>query len=163
MFASIRQLLYPPEFRLRRSSCPDDVVRSLIEEMACQLKEGEKDGDKNTDSIGRVMAEVGTGLWRLRKKMVQPDTNRPHDEMRSAYRHLESVWDVLSQFGLEIRDHTGEAVPETGTYALKVITYQPTAGLVRERVVETIKPSIYWNNDTLQIGEVIVGTPIGST
>jgi hypothetical protein len=163
MFASLRQWFYPPEFRIRRTSALDDVLPGSIEELLRHLTEAEGSGGSDGKSLGPVLAEVGTGLWRLRKKMVQPDTNRPHDEMRSAYRHFESVWDVLKQAGLEIRDHTGEPVPETGTYNLKVITYQPTPGLTRERVAETIKPSIYWNGDTLQTGEVIVETPVRST
>jgi len=158
--------MHPAEFRIHRTQfvCDDDsTFLSLIDLIARLLESGDEKGGKDRADINRVMAEVGTGLWRLRRKLVQPGTDRPHDETRGAYRHLESVWDALKQHGIEIRDHTDEPVPETGTYALKVITYQPTAGLTRERVVETIKPSIYWNSDTLQVGEVIVGTPIAST
>lgn len=160
MFASIRQLLYPPELRFRREPMPDSAALSLIEEIRRGMEAGDGGSDKALDRIRRIFAEVGTGLWRLRRKLVQSGTDQPREEMRSAYRHFESVWDVLSQSGLEIRDHTGEPVPETGTYALKVVTYEPTAGLTREQIVETVKPSIYWNGDTLQVGEVIVGTPI---
>lgn len=160
MFTSIRQWFYPPAFRLRLTSRLDDNLPGLTEEMLRLLDEDDK-GGADAKSTGALLAEVGTGLWRLRRKMVHPGTDRPHDEMRSAYRHLESVWDVLKQAGLEVRDHTGEQVPETGTYNLKVITYQPMAELTRERVVETIKPSVYWNGDTLQTGEVIIGTRAG--
>jgi hypothetical protein len=107
----------------------------------------------------RFLADVGTGLWRLRQKMVQPGTDRPLEEMRRAFRHLESVWDALTQAGMEIRDHTGEPVPEGGVYALKTVAFQPTPGISREKVIETIKPSIYYKDQMIQMGEVIVGTP----
>ena len=43
--------------------------------------------------------------------------------------------------------------------SLKVLAFQPTPGLTRERIVETIKPTIYFADQTLQMGEVIVATP----
>ena len=44
--------------------------------------------------------------------------------------------------GLEIKDHTGDAF-DYGL-PLKVVTSQPTLGLTKESVLETIKPTIYW-------------------
>jgi hypothetical protein len=79
--------------------------------------------------------------------------------MRRAYRHLESTWDALAQAGVQIRDHTGEPVPEGGIYALKTIAFQPTPGLSRETAIETIKPTIYYKDQMIQMGEVIIGTP----
>src|SRR5205823_4748853 len=102
-------------------------------------------------------ADVGTGLWRLRQKMVQPGTDRPLDEMRRAYRHLESIWDALVQAGVEILDHTG-ALFDSGM-SLRVIAFQPTPGLGHEKVIETIKPTIYYAGQPIQVGEVIVETP----
>jgi len=45
--------------------------------------------------------------------------------------------------------------------SLKVISFQPTPGLGRERVIETIKPTIYFKGKAIQMGEVIVGRPEG--
>jgi hypothetical protein len=42
---------------------------------------------------------------------------------------------------------------------LNVATYEPTEGITRETVIETIKPSVYWEDKCIQNGEVIVGTP----
>lgn len=105
----------------------------------------------------QMLADVGTGLWRLRQKMQKPGTNQPLDEMRRAFRHLESVWDALAQAGIEIHDYNDRPFDEG--LSLKVIAYQPTAGLARQRIIETIKPSIYASSEMIQLGEVIVGTP----
>jgi hypothetical protein len=43
---------------------------------------------------------------------------------------------------------------------LTVITTQPTAGIAKERVIETIKPTIYWNETIIQTGEVVIATPV---
>ncbi len=109
----------------------------------------------------RRMADIGTGLWRLRLKMVQPGTDQPLEEFRKTYRHLQSVWDVLQEAGYSIQDHTGQ--PFDIGMDLKVITYEQKAGLQREIISETIKPSIYYQREgktlLLQMGEVIVATP----
>jgi hypothetical protein len=89
--------------------------------------------------------------------MRQPGTDRPLDEMRRAYRHLESTWDALAQAGVEIIDHTG--APFDAGLAIKVLAYQPMPDLTRERVLETLKPSVYFKGERLQMGEVIVATP----
>jgi len=48
------------------------------------------------------------------------------EDMRRPYRHVESMWDTLTQEGVDIHDHTGEVVPEGGVYGLKVLACQPT-------------------------------------
>ncbi len=109
--------------------------------------------------ITKLLADLGVGLWRLRGKMVEPGTARPLAEMERVYRHVESLWDVMAQAGLQIRDHTNEPVPEGGIYSLHAIAYQPTPGVTRDKVLETLKPSIFYKNQLIQMGEVIIATP----
>lgn len=112
---------------------------------------------KNMDSF---LAELATGLWRLRQKMVKPGTDQPLDEVRKAFRHLESTWDLLVQEGVEVKDFTN--APFNSGMMLKVVSYEETPGLSHEVVVETIKPTVLYNGRPVQIGEVIVGTPAAS-
>ena len=111
----------------------------------------------SSDEHALFLAELGTGLWRLRQRMVQPGTGDPSEQLRWAYRHFEAVWDVLTQAGVEVQDHTG--APFDPGMALKVIAFQPTTGIEREMVTETIRPSMYYKGRSIQMGEVIVGTP----
>ena len=106
-----------------------------------------------------VLPDLCTGLWRLRRRMIDPETDRPLEAMRKPFRHLESVWDTLAEAGVDIRDHTNEPVPEYGSLGLSVLAYQPIPGFERERVIETVKPSVYVGGRLLQMGQVIVGTP----
>lgn len=149
--SSVRQLLFPKAFRIAPPIWPTDVIASLADSARAA---GES---RPTAESLTFLADVGTGLWRLKQRMVEPGTDRPLDEMRRAYRHLESTWDALAGAGLQILDHTGMAF-DAGL-AIKVLAYQPTAGLTRDRVLETVKPSIYLRDTRLQMGEVIVGTP----
>lgn len=159
--AGMRQLLYPKEFRIAPARWPDDLVSSL-ERLARSpapdhaTASGQEDSASLKERV-RMLADVGTGLWRLRQKMVKPGTSEPLDDMRRAYRHLESVWDTLAQSDVEIQDHT-DTLFDSGL-SLKVIAFQPTPGLGREMVIETIKPTIYYKGQSIQMGEVIVGTP----
>lgn len=167
---SIRQLAQPPEFRIEPKRLPPEIMK-LLETLAPSSEqsvvliqpavaaETDEDYQKLMAFVVTLLTDLGTGLWRLRQKMVQPGTAEPLDEMRRAFRHLESTWNVLIQAGVEIQDHTGEDVPEGGVYALRAIAYEPTPGLSREQVIETIKPSIYFNKQLIQMGEVVIGTP----
>jgi hypothetical protein len=151
--ANIRQLRYPREFRISASPWPSDL-REQLKEVA-HLLSNPKPAFEGPGK--RLFADVGTGLWRLRNKMLQPGTTRPIEEMRRAFTHLQSVWDALDGQGITISDHTGQAF-EPGR-SLQVLAFQPTPGLTRDIIVETIKPTIYFKDDLVQTGEVIVGTP----
>jgi len=155
-FLELRQWAFPREFRIlpspyirRLEDIVDLIQQALIRQPSPQI------GDDRNEL--NLLAEVGTGLWRLKQKMTKPGTDQPLDDMRRAYRHLESVWDALSQAGTEIQDHTDS--PFDPGMSIKVIAFQPSAGLAREKVIETIKPTIYHRGRIIQMGEVIVGRP----
>lgn len=158
-----RQWAFPREFRIESVEWPADLFEAIkaLSAPPAPPAPAEEDAGARRARL-RLLADVGTGLWRLRQRMVDSSTGRPAEPMRKAYRHFESVWDTLTQGGLEIHDHTGEPVPEGGVYALKTVAFQPTPGLTREKVIDTIKPSVYYKRDLIQMGEVIVGTPEGA-
>jgi hypothetical protein len=163
MWSDLRQRRFPKEFRIARAEFPRAALAQLIARASADAAVLQAEGSASkpptpaADEPPRYMAELGTGLWRLRQRMVEPGTSRPLSEMKRAYRHFESIWDVITQAGLEIQDHTD--TPFDAGMSLKVIAFQPTAGLAREKVIETIKPSIYFHGRPIQMGEVIVGTP----
>jgi hypothetical protein len=161
LLEDVRQRRFPVEFRIDGIEWPAGFSEAVLssDTSPADPPAPELPSAAAAEENARLLADVGTGLWRLRKRMVDQDTGRPLDPMRKAYRHFESVWDTLTQAGVEIRDHTGELVPEGGVYALKTIAFQPTPGLRREKVIETIKPSVCYRNQPIQMGEVIVGTP----
>lgn len=106
----------------------------------------------------KAVAAVATALWRMRNKMVVPGSDRPPPELRTLFRHLESAWDALTDTGIEVQSHDGLAAAPG--LALSVVAYQPTPGLDSDRVIETIRPSVYLHGRTIQQGEVVVGTPV---
>jgi hypothetical protein len=105
----------------------------------------------------KAFANIATSAWRAKTKMVDSDTGETKEEMKRVYRHIEAIFESLSQIGVETIDPVGR-VYDSGM-ALKVVTFEPTPGLSSEEIKETIKPSVAWQGRLIQIGEVIVGTP----
>ncbi len=107
-------------------------------------------------ATGAFLLPLATALWRLRSAVPAEGSGAVADPRRIA-RHVEAMWDALAQAGIEIQDHTG--APFDSGLALKCLAFQPTEGMEREKVIETVKPSIYYRGRLVQMGEVIVGTP----
>lgn len=105
----------------------------------------------------KTAANIVTNAWRAKLKMVDADTNEPTETMKRVYRHIEAIFDALKQMGIEHTDPAGRTY-DSGM-ALKVVTFEPTPGLSKEEIKETIKPSVTWQGRLIQMGEVIVGTP----
>ncbi len=163
LVADLKQLRYAKEFRIHQiDRSPDELL--MLEKMHIQIAQlSQPQPPRKTEPAEptkehlQMLADVGTGLWRLKNKMVEPNGNRPREEMRRAYRHFESAWDALTQGGIEIQDHTG--IRFDSGLSIEVIAFQPLAEMHREEVIETIRPSIYYQGKRIQMGQVIVGTP----
>jgi hypothetical protein len=111
----------------------------------------------NEEQWLKTAATIITNAWRAKIKMVDPDTNEPTEPMKRAYRHVAAIFDALKDMGVEHTDPVGRTY-DSGM-ALKVVTFEPTPGLSKEEIKETIKPTVTWQGRLLQMGEVIVGTP----
>lgn len=164
LLSRLRQLAVVRDFRVRPME-----TEALPILLADTLRDATSSGDSVAPPVPsdrapcsldeRSLANLCTGVWRVRRRMIDSATGLPRDDMRMPFRHLESVWDTLLAAGVEIRDHTDEPVPEYGSVALEILAYQPTSGLSRDKVIDTIKPSIYMDGRLMQMGQVIVGTP----
>lgn len=113
--------------------------------------------ESEVKSFQKLIADIATAVWRMRDKFKKVNIDDLPDEITKANRHLESIWDTLKSAKVEIRGHTNEKyVPGM---ALKVIAFQPTSSVQTEKIAETIKPSVFYKDILIQVGEVIVATP----
>lgn len=171
ILAIVRQLKFPREFRILPVNFPEDIATKLEQLTELLLTEQIKLGNENSTTSSenstesnaitkqtKFFTDIITHLWRLRQKMTHADSGQPLEGMSRAYRHVESVWDALVQEGIEIKDHT-KTFFDLGM-PVKVVAYQPTPGLNREMIIETVKPTIFNGDTRIQMGEVIVGTPL---
>jgi hypothetical protein len=107
--------------------------------------------------MSSCLAALATQAWRLHQKMTLSDGSVREDATRLV-RHVDSMYEIFLRLGLEIKDHTGDDFD----YGLpvKVISAQPSPGISRERVIETLRPTIYWQTVIIQTGEVVIATPV---
>lgn len=115
--------------------------------------------DAKTDYF-KVIVSVATNAWRAENDVLDPHTGRIRAGMESLATHIEAIYQNLGEFGIVIRDHTGEAFDQT--QSLNVVETIPTPGLDKTLITETVLPSIFWNDRLIQNGEVRIATPLAS-
>lgn len=146
------------EFKIPPGDFPDGI--RVIERVMAILAESKGGGEVQQvipEHVVKGMADIATNVWKAKVKMLDGASGEVRDEMRRVYRHIEGVLETLHEMGLELKDHTGDAF-DYGL-PLKVITTQPMQGITRENVIETVKPTIYWEHQIIQMGEVVIATP----
>ena len=157
MIACARQLLYPREFRI--SIIPEPKIPPVPVDPPVEPDEPIA-GDLKPPAFSpssKFVADLATHLWRMRRMILDPDSGTPREEMERVSRPFESAWDAFIEEKIEILDHT-DAVFYSGM-ALNVLAFEPTPGLERETIKETLRPTVRFGNELIQQGEVIVGTP----
>lgn len=117
------------------------------------------DPSATAEAVRHALASIATHAWRARGRMVDPTSGEVREDMKRLNRSVEGIVESLRALGVEIKDHTGQSF-DYGL-PLKVISTQPTAGIVKEQVVETLRPTVYWRQQIIQPGEVVIATPAG--
>ena len=153
---SLKQwLCYPQDFSIGGSkyvglSEPLEALADLAERTSAT-----KTKSKTEEDLLDMAADVGTLVWRIQARLAT--TGELSKPLQKLSRDVERTWDALTQGGIEIKDHTGGDYE--GGMALRVITSQPVSGLARRQIIETLKPTIYYKDRIIQMGEVVVGVP----
>lgn len=109
------------------------------------------------EALMQSIAALATQVWRTKGKLVDPGTGEPKEETRRAYRHVESALETFAQMGVTLNDWVNQ--PYDPGLPVKVLTFQPTPGVMRDTVVEAVRPTVVWKDRLLQLGEVVVGIP----
>jgi hypothetical protein len=134
-----------------------EILSSIVANKTSPRNEqGTAEAGVPTDYL-KALVSIATNAWRAKIKMVDATTGQVREEMKRVDRHIEAIYRSLAEVGVVIRDHTGDAYDEG--QPMKVVASKPTPGLDKERVSETLLPSIFWNNRLLQNGEIVIATP----
>ncbi len=163
-----RQLKYPSEFRIDPAKLSEEDIEGLyglLNELPNALnKEGSRINEDtevqdNSKQLLQLVADLATVFWRMQQKIDQLKSadKIEDDNYRRFLRYYNNAQDILRNNDFEISDHTNES--HTGGEAYKVVAYQPEEDFTEEKVIETIKPTIYFKDKISQRGEVIVGQP----
>ncbi len=102
-----------------------------------------------------MVADIGTQIWRAQRRLCTlPKESKEHNKLS---RDLESSVTALKQLGFEIKDFVGQDYV-TGM-AVNVIASQTKETLKKDLIIETFKPTIYYNGKIIQRGDVVIGIP----
>lgn len=166
MQGEVDQSRFPEQFRIE-APVYDPVLLSAAEQLAAAVAalpvpspaavSPSRPLDAPEAGLSFV-ADLGTALFRLRRLLWPPGARAPSEDSRRAFRHLDSAWSVLERAGVQILDHHDEPVPE-GDWAVRILAFEPTMGVTRARVKDTVKPTIYFHDRQVQVAEVIVAIP----
>ena len=107
------------------------------------------------------LVEMATNAWRLKVRMIDPDSGEPNEETNKLYRFVEGLFRALGDAGIQVIDKTGK--PYDNGMSEKVISFEQTPGLLKEEIIDTVRPAIRWKERHLHHGEIIVGIPVIET
>lgn len=100
----------------------------------------------------RLVAGFAIEVWRLRRRF-----ERLPEESRMALRSIEDsivrLNDILSIHEITLLSHDGQAY-DSGLH-LEVVEQATEAG--KQRVVETVEPSVLWRGRVIRPGHVVLG------
>ena len=129
-------------------------LRNIDKAMRSTSGEKEPLKGKKEDKFLSVLA---TNAWRMKQRMLDVETGEAKEEYKRVYRYVESIVDALTDFGVEVKDHTGQKYADGS--GLKVIASEKRSDLKAPEIIETMLPTVKFEKRFLQIGEVIVGVP----
>jgi hypothetical protein len=156
MRASLRQQRHHRAFRIPPPMW-DEAQQARLQQVIADLAastQPERDSAPLLDE--NALAEAATNLWRAQQQLGRVE-GRPSKEARQAGRYLRTGNQVLAEAGLVVQDHDGD-VFHPGL-SLEVLVYQDEPSVSTETVLRTVRPSVYFRDHRIQMGQVIVGCP----
>lgn len=157
------QLKHPPEFRVPPpflDPAQADWAATVLAEVeaAEALAEQAARTPDTPDGAGSdALLGAALGIWRALRKLDQGAGPLSAAELRQVRRQVHASRQALADDGLEIQEHDG--APFDSGLSLEVLVFEEQPGLTREVVLETVRPSVYFRGERIQMGQVIVGRP----
>ncbi|WNV85578.1 hypothetical protein [Umezawaea sp. Da 62-37] len=151
--AELRQRRHHRPFRIAEPEWEGghrDRLRLLIADLAEAASVAE-----TTALDESALATAATNLWRARKRIAREDSRGA----RQVGRYLLASQEALDSAGVVVQDHDGDDYHPG--LSLEVLVFQEEPELKGEKVLETVRPSIYLGDRRIRMGQVIVGRPLG--
>ncbi|KUL24360.1 hypothetical protein [Streptomyces regalis] len=157
--AALGQLRHPPEFRIPRpplEPAQADWVAAVLAEV--EAAEALAERARTPQGAGTdALLGAAIGIWRALRKLDQSAGTLSAADLRQVRRQVHASRQALADDGLEIQEHDG--LPFDSGQSLEALVFQDEPGLDREVVLETVRPSVYFRGERIQMGQVVVGRP----
>jgi hypothetical protein len=157
--AALGQLRHPPEFRIPRPPLdphPAEWVAAVLAE--ADAAEALAEQARTPRGAGTdALLGAAVGIWRALRKLDRHSGTLSAADLRQVRRQVQASRQALADDGLEIQEHDG--LPFDSGQSLEALVFQDEPGLDREIVLETVRPTVYFRGERIQMGQVIVGRP----
>jgi hypothetical protein len=149
--AEMRQRRHHRAFRIAPPE--DGLLREQLERLLAEVREPVQEPKPELDE--KLLADAATNLWRAQRRLARDGQLSAKD--RQTGRYLVTCRDALTDAGMVIQDHDGDAFHPGRS--IEVLVFQEDPAMAGEVVLETVRPTIYLHDRRIQMGQVIVGGP----
>lgn len=141
-----------PDFRIPPPDWPKEmpVLQRLAAAEVAVVREFEQ-------KAASTFCEIAIHAWRMQRRMTDRMTKEVKEEHKAMHRSVAGILEALTGMGFTLRDRESEfydyGLPE------KVVAAEKRAGISREMVAETIRPSIMYGDQLIKAGEIVIAVP----
>lgn len=155
----------PPEIDLKKMPLPDvgELATELLNQNPRRDDVAKAEHVSSTQiAMQKALISLTNEYWIAEVLVIDPETGEPKETLTTELKRLGSALErmkgILTELGIKIHDRTGETFNPGLPY--QVVTEEPRVGISTEQVTRTIKPTIIWQQTTVQRGEIEIAVPI---
>ncbi len=139
------------------SISPPDWSQEVMALKHLAVEEWVADVQEHQSKSAAAFCEIAIHAWRMQRRMTDRVSKEVRDEHKAMHRSVAGILETLTGMGFSLRDREGEfydyGLPE------KVVAAEKRAGISREMVAETIRPSILFGDQLVKPGEIVIAVP----
>ena len=159
MKKKLQELGYPELLRVENIAEPS---LSNIAEMLNIVKVLETKSQTHSDlseceMLKNALIDVAGQVWRFKSRLGVLEKSIEARQWKGLDSVVRSILSCFLQAGLELKDHTGEVI--CGGESWTIVSWETMEGIETAKVVETIRPTLYYKNELIQPAEIIAGKP----
>ncbi len=123
----------------------------------CELLQPENAFLANDITVGfKLMTSFCIESWRMEKRLKKLQEENPTLDLSAFFDQVQRIKDIFIREGIVVKDYLEEDYREG--ISLKVLHFEddPTLPPGMARIVETVRPTIFYNDKVIFHGEVVV-------
>jgi hypothetical protein len=139
-----------------------EMMTPAVRELMNSGKAEQKSANDDT-ALAKALISIAGQAWRLGTAVKDSETNEvktvlSQQEIRKVANIMETINQVIIDLGIKIIDRCNQdfhpGLPD------QVVTEEPKAGISKEQIIRTIRPTIMWHQTMVQRGEIDIAVPV---
>ena len=125
-------------------------------------KQSDSVNSDNVTMLSKALVTIANQAWRISSAVIDSESKDPKHELttqdlKKIGHALDGMMETLASLGIKVVDRLGE--PFDAGLPDQVVTEEIRAGISREQIIRTIRPTIIWNQTMVQRGEIDIAVP----